>query len=83
MKSNNYNLLIAWLSCCLIFCTTAFARSYDDIIETNEITVAVYNDFVPFSYQENEQAKGIDIDIAKHIAKQLGVTLKLRWGHCR
>lgn len=79
MKSNNYNLLIAWLSCCLIFCTTAFARSYDDIIETNEITVAVYNDFVPFSYQENEQAKGIDIDIAKHIAKQLGVTLKLRW----
>lgn len=41
--------------------------------------VAVYSDFAPFSYQENGQAKGIDIDVAKHIAKQLGVALRFRW----
>ncbi|MCI2282803.1 transporter substrate-binding domain-containing protein [Colwellia sp. MSW7] len=68
-----------WLSCCLILCATASARSYDDIIESNEIVVAVYNDFAPFSYQENGQEKGIDIDVAKHIAKQLGVALRFRW----
>ena len=68
-----------WLSCCSIFCTTTFSRSYDDIIDSKEITIAVYRDFVPFSYQENGESKGVDIDVAKYIAKQLGVALKLRW----
>ena len=78
MKSKFYYLFL-WLSCCSLFCSTTFARSYDDIIESNEITVAVYSDFIPFSYQENGEAKGIDIEVAKHIAKQLGVTLHFRW----
>ncbi len=78
MKSKFYCLLL-WLSCCSLFCSTTFARSYDDIIESNQITVAVYSDFVPFSYQEDGQAKGIDIEVAKHIAKQLGVELSFRW----
>ncbi|RGP39644.1 substrate-binding periplasmic protein [Colwellia ponticola] len=79
MKSSILYTLILWLSCCSIFCSTAFARSYDDIIESNEITVAVYSDFIPFSYQENGEPKGIDIEVAKHIAKALGVTLRFRW----
>ena len=60
-------------------CSTAFSRSYDDIIESKEITIAVYSDFIPFSYQEEGQAKGIDVEVAKHIAKQLGVSLRFRW----
>ncbi len=76
---NKFYYLFLWLSCCSLFCSTTFARSYDDIIESNEITVAVYSDFIPFSYQENGEAKGIDIEVAKHIAKQLGVTLRFRW----
>ena len=76
---NKFYYLFLWLSCCSLFCSTTFARSYDDIIESNEITVAVYSDFIPFSYQENGEAKGIDIEVAKHIAKQLGVTLHFRW----
>jgi ABC-type amino acid transport substrate-binding protein len=59
--------------------STAFSRSYDDIIESKEITIAVYSDFIPFSYQEEGQAKGIDVEVAKHIAKQLGVSLRFRW----
>lgn len=78
MKNKFYSLFL-WLSCCSLFCSTTFARSYDDIIESNEITVAVYSDFIPFSYRENGEAKGIDIEVAKHIAKQLGVTLRFRW----
>ena len=79
MKKNNFSVLIFWLSCCGIFATTTFARSYDDIIESNEITVAVYSDFTPFSYQENGEAKGIDVEVAKYISKKLGVELRLRW----
>lgn len=79
MKKNNFNALIFWLSCCGIFCTTTFARSYDDIIESNEIVVAVYRDYIPFSYQENGEAKGIDVAVAKHIAEKLGVALRFRW----
>ncbi|RJX75613.1 amino acid ABC transporter substrate-binding protein [Vibrio sinensis] len=55
------------------------ARSYDDIIESNEITVAIYRDYPPFSYQQDGVALGIDIEIAKHIAKEMDVELHLRW----
>ncbi len=79
MKNNILNALILCLSCCSIFCSTAFARSYDDIIESKEITVAVYRDYAPFSYQEDGKEKGIDIEVAKHIAKELGVELHIRW----
>lgn len=78
MKNKFYSLFL-WISCCSLLCSTAFSRSYDDIIESKEITIAVYSDFIPFSYQENGQAKGIDIEVAKHIAKQLGVSLRFRW----
>lgn len=78
MKNKFYSLFL-WISCCSLLCSTAFSRSYDDIIESNEITVAVYSDFIPFSYQENGEAKGIDIEVAKQIAKQLGVSLRFRW----
>jgi len=63
----------------MIFSAAAFCRSYDDIIESNEIVIAVYSDFQPFSYKEDSKAKGIDIDLAQAIAKQLGVKLRLRW----
>lgn len=79
MIKSNFYLSLFWLSCCAAFCTTAFARSYDDIISSNEIIIAVYQDFIPFSYQENGEAKGIDIEVAKAIAKRLGVKLQLRW----
>jgi len=79
LKKINIPLFSILIGCCLIFSATAFSRSYDDIIESNEIIVAVYNDFQPFSYKESDKAKGIDIELAKAIAKQLGVKLRLRW----
>ena len=78
MKNKFYSLFL-WISCCSLLSSTAFSRSYDDIIESKEITIAVYSDFIPFSYQEEGQAKGIDVEVAKHIAKQLGVSLRFRW----
>lgn len=72
-------LLFFAFSCCWFLCATAFSRSYDDIIESNEIEIAVYSDFQPFSYVENGEEKGIDVDLANVIAKKLGVKLRLRW----
>jgi len=79
MRKSNSRLLFLAFSCCWFLCATAFSRSYDDIIESDEITIAVYNDFQPFSYRENGNEKGIDVDLAQVIAKKLGVKLRLRW----
>jgi len=79
MRKSNSRLLFLAFSCCWFLCATAFSRSYDDIIESDEITIAVYNDFQPFSYRENGNEKGIDVDLAQAIAKKLGVKLRLRW----
>jgi len=79
MRKSNSRLLFLAFSCCWFLCATAFSRSYDDIIESDEITIAVYNDFQPFSYRENGNEKGIDVDLAHSIAKKLGVKLRLRW----
>lgn len=49
------------------------ARSIEQIQESGEIIIAVYEDFPPYSYMENGEAKGIDIAIAKRIAKSLNV----------
>lgn len=57
----------------------AVARSIDDIKDSKEIVVAVYNNFPPFSYQVDGEAVGIDVDIAKQIAQSLGVKLNLLW----
>lgn len=79
MKKSNSRLLFFIFSCCFAFCATAFSRSYDDIIENNEIVIAVYSDFQPFSYIEEGKEKGIDVDLAHIIAQKLGVKLRLRW----
>ncbi|MDX2367822.1 MAG: transporter substrate-binding domain-containing protein [Colwellia sp.] len=78
MTSRSRLFFVAF-SCCWFLCATAFSRSYDDIIESNEIVIAVYSDFQPFSYVDNGEEKGIDVDLANAIAKKLGVKLRLRW----
>ncbi|MDO6558476.1 substrate-binding periplasmic protein [Paraglaciecola chathamensis] len=79
MTLNNAFHFSLWAACALLFSVSSSARTYDDIIQTDFITVAVYRDFVPFSFQENGKDLGIDVEIAAQIAKQLGVTLKLKW----
>ncbi len=53
--------------------TFAIARSLDDIKNSGEIYIAVYEDFPPYSYVENGVAKGIDIDLGTKVAKSLNV----------
>jgi ABC-type amino acid transport substrate-binding protein len=79
MWRSSFRLAFFTFSCCWFFCVTAFSLSYDEIIEKNEIVIAVYSNFQPFSYKENGEEKGIDVDLAHAIAKKLGVKLRLRW----
>lgn len=53
--------------------TFGIARSLDDIKNSGEIFIAVYEDFPPYSYIENGVAKGIDIDLGTKVAKSLNV----------
>ena len=58
---------------------SAIARSYDDIIESGHMTIAVYNNFPPYSFMENDEPKGVDVEIAKKIAESFGVKLEFMW----
>ncbi|NQY21952.1 MAG: transporter substrate-binding domain-containing protein [Campylobacteraceae bacterium] len=55
------------------------SRSLDEILEKNNIIIAVYENFPPYSYIENGMKKGIDIDIAKKIAKKMKVNITWYW----
>lgn len=71
-------ILLSFLSLSVLS-TSVFARSFDDIIESKKINIAVYNDYPPYSYMEAGSAKGIDVDIAKEIAAKFNVELVLTW----
>ena len=55
------------------------ARSYDDLMAAGEIKIAVYRDFPPYAFEEDGQAKGLDVDLAREIADSLGLELQLHW----
>lgn len=48
-------------------------QSLDDIVARGWIVIAVYEDYPPYSYSEGGKLKGVDIDIGRLIADELGV----------
>lgn len=59
--------------------TVAQARYYDVVIESGFIRVGVYKDFPPYSYIENGEPAGIDVELGKAIAEKLGVRFEPHW----
>lgn len=45
----------------------------DTIIDRGTISFAVYEDFAPYSYLDGEEPKGIDIEVGRIIAADIGV----------
>ena len=68
--------LLAMLLCLPLF---VHARSLDDIQAAGTLSVAVYRDFPPYSWEDNGDARGVDVEIARHLARGLGVDLTLHW----
>ena len=62
------------LSALLLLVTVySFGRSIEDIKASGEIIIAVYEDFPPYSFKENGELKGIDVELGKKVAKSLNV----------
>lgn len=51
-------------------------QDFDTILDRGILSFALYEDFAPYSYKENGEFKGIDVEIAKVIAQELGVKPK-------
>ena len=48
-------------------------QDFDTVLEQGFLVFAVYEDFAPYSWEENGQAKGINIAIARMVAEEIGV----------
>jgi ABC-type amino acid transport substrate-binding protein len=52
-------------------------QDLDVIQERGFLTVSVYENFPPYSWQEEGEARGIDVDIARLVAEDLGVEARI------
>lgn len=74
---NKFTTLVICAS--LAFAGQAQSRSFDDVVDSGELIVGVYRNFPPFSYQQDGQPKGVDIDVGQVIADEMGLKMQLHW----
>jgi polar amino acid transport system substrate-binding protein len=53
--------------------TNASARPLDEVMAAKSLRVIAYYDNAPFSWEDGGKLKGIDVDLARAIARELGV----------
>nr|WP_313518132.1 transporter substrate-binding domain-containing protein [Pseudomonas sp.] len=70
-------LLLCWLLC--VPMAQAQVRPFDDILASGVLKVAVYENFPPYSFQQDGQARGVDVELAARLAEGLGLKLELLW----
>ncbi|NEX47934.1 substrate-binding periplasmic protein [Pseudotabrizicola algicola] len=54
-------------------------QTLDEIVDRGTLTIAVYEDFPPYSWQEGETPKGVDIEVGRILAEGLGVQPEFRF----
>lgn len=54
-------------------------RTYDIILESGYLKVGVYQNFPPYSYEVDGEPRGIDVEVGKRIAEELGVEFRVYW----
>ena len=52
------------------------ARPYDEVVDSGKITVFAYSDYAPYSWIDESGPQGIDVEIARHFGKALGVEVE-------
>ena len=57
----------------------AQVRSYDSIVESGVLKVALYQDFAPYSFQQDGKSRGVDYEVAEALATGLGLKLEVIW----
>ena len=74
-------VLSLWLAlcCALAQADVVKVRAFDDIIESGVLKVAMYENFPPYSYQQDGQPRGVDLELARKLAEGLGLKLEVLW----
>lgn len=67
------------MAACLAFAGQAQARYYDDVIASGYINIGVYRDFPPYSFEQNGEPAGVDVEVGKRIAQALNVRFQPHW----
>lgn len=65
--------------CLFTFILSSFAvhaRPFDEVVDSGYITVFVYKDYAPYSWEEEGELKGIDVDIARKFGETYDVEVK-------
>lgn len=57
----------------------AQVRPFDDIVASGVLKVAVYENFPPYSFQQDGQPRGVDVELAQKLADGQGLKLELMW----
>lgn len=72
-EGSSLNLAAALSLAAALFCVSqpAQARPLDDVVKSRYIDIAVYEDFKPYSWSENGEPKGIDVDIIREVASRM------------
>ena len=67
-----------WLAVALVLFTAlpGHARPVDEVVDSGKITVFAYSDYAPYSWIDESGPQGIDVDIARHFGKALGVEVE-------
>ena len=73
--------LALWLTlcCALAQADVVRVRAFDDIIESGVLKVAMYENFPPYSYQQDGQPRGVDFELAQKLAEGLALKLEVLW----
>jgi ABC-type amino acid transport substrate-binding protein len=61
----------------ITFASATFAESLEKIRERGVLRVAVYNDYLPFSYKQKSRISGVDVEIAQRLGERLGFPVSL------
>ncbi|MDX1756815.1 MAG: transporter substrate-binding domain-containing protein [Marinobacter sp.] len=54
-------------------------RTHDIVIDSGYLNVGVYDNFPPYSFMQDGEPAGVDVDIGRHIARELGVEFRVHW----
>lgn len=58
---------------------TIVGQDFDTILDRGYLTFAVYEDFAPFSWEKAGKPAGIDVDLARAIAAEIGVEARFNF----